>query len=342
MLSFIRGARTATDRLDSTGKDANTTQLGLAWVRKHFAAEMKLRTINENVNDATVQFTSAIFGENFYPPVYEFETEKELQLRLEDAAKKAVEKAISIFDETDGWSAYGSQDGVQISQKKLDKSLPVVLKGEYTFLTAQEAQTEADPITLDDVFQLLRNTENRGLYDTMFKDGLILRRHNSSVLSYQTFNGMMGLPGRDFIINGFDKHFNDGNRIVIAGCTPSTEDLDAATLASLGIPEKADGLVRAHCYIVAYDIRKNDDGSITVAAISQPDLGGMIPQMIQKLVVTSHVVTLSKIKRWIKDNKSHKGKTVPTPELFVNHNSYLPLEQMVDYYQTAIESTKQK
>lgn len=106
---------------------------------------------------------------------------------------------------------------VQIHQKRLDKNLPVVLKGEYTFVTAEEASKEADPITVDDVFQFLRNTENRALYDTMFRDGTILRRYTTSVLSYQVFNGMMGLPGREFVINGFDRHFEGGNRIVIAG-----------------------------------------------------------------------------------------------------------------------------
>lgn len=81
---------------------------------------------------------------------------------------------------------------------------------------------------------------------------------------------------------------------------------------------------------------------LQVAAISQPDLAGMIPQMIQKMVVTSHVVTLSKIKRWIKEHKAMKTKAVPPPELFVNHNCYLPVHSVVDYYQQAIASAKEQ
>ncbi|KYF40006.1 hypothetical protein TGARI_239510 [Toxoplasma gondii ARI] len=341
MLSFLRGSR-STDKADVIAGTADNGELGLAWIRRTLGAEEKLQKANAIVTTANAQTCPAVFGNNFYPPVYEPAGEEALRSRLEKEARDAVDRATQIFDDTDGWSTYGCTDGVQIYQKKQDKNLPVVLKGEYTFVTAEEAATMTDPITIDDIFQFLRNTENRGVYDTMFRDGAILRRHNASVLSYQVFNGMMGLPGREFIINGFDRHFESGDRIIIAGATPSEEALDADTMSKMGIPRKSNGLVRAHCYIVGYDITKNPDGSIKVAAISQPDLGGMIPQMIQKMVVTNHVVTLSKIQRWIKENKSLKNKSVPAPELFINHNCYLSLEKVTEYYQQAIASASQQ
>ncbi|PFH33035.1 hypothetical protein BESB_082340 [Besnoitia besnoiti] len=339
MLSFLRGSRNGAEKAGGVNGMADADkELGLVWIRKMLDAERKLQKVNEVVTAANVQIAPAIFGENFYPPVHEPAEEETLRSRLEKEALAAVDMAVKIFDDTEGWSPYGCTDGVKITQKKLDKSLPVVLKGEYTFVTAEEAETETDPITVDDIFQFLRNTENRGLYDSMFRDGTILRRHNTSVLSYQVFNGMMGLPGREFIINGFDRHYEGGDRIIIAGCTPSEEALDADTLCRMGIPGKSNGLVRAHCYIVGYDITKHSDGSVKVAAISQPDLGGMIPQMIQKMVVTNHVVNLGKIQKWIKENKALKCRSVPPPELFVNHNCYLPETSVVEYYQHAITS----
>ncbi|KEP61598.1 UNVERIFIED_CONTAM: hypothetical protein HHA_239510 [Hammondia hammondi] len=341
MLSFLRGSR-SNDKADVVAGTADNGELGLAWIRRTLGAEEKLQKANAVVTTANAQICPAVFGNNFYPPVYEPAGEVALRSRLEKEARDAVELATQIFDDTDGWSTYGCTDGVQIYQKKQNKNLPVVLKGEYTFVTAEESATMTDPITIDDIFQFLRNTENRGVYDTMFRDGAILRRHNASVLSYQVFNGMMGLPGREFIINGFDRHFESGDRIIIAGATPSEEALDVDTLSKMGIPRKSNGLVRAHCYIVGYDITKKPDGSIKVAAISQPDLGGMIPQMIQKMVVTNHVVTLSKIQRWIKENKSLKNKSVPAPELFINHNCYLPVEKVTEYYQQAISSASQQ
>lgn len=331
MLSFMRGSRN-TEKASDAGDE-----LGLSWIHRTLDAKEKIEKANEVVVGANVQLCPAIFGSNFYPPVLEVEGEGSLRAALEKEAVAAVNRAISIFDDEDGWQPYGCTDGVKISQKKLDKTLPVVLKGEYTFATAE---AEADPITVDDIYQFLRNTENRGLYDTIFRSGTILRRSSSSVLSYQIFNGMMGLPGREFIINGFDHLYPGGDRIIIAGSTPSEEALDAETLSHMGIPQKSNGLVRAHCYIVGYDIKQHADGSITVAAISQPDLGGMIPQMIQKMVVTSHVVTLSKIKSWIKENKSLKNKGLPVPELFVNNNCYLPAQEVVEYYKKAVASTK--
>ncbi|CBZ51821.1 conserved hypothetical protein [Neospora caninum Liverpool] len=341
MLSFLRGSR-STDKAGGGGEAGDSGELGLAWIRKTLEAEAKLQKANEIITNANIQICPAIFGNDFYPPVYEPSGEEALRSRLEKEALDAVERATQIFDDTDGWSPYGCTDGVQIYQKKLDKSLPVVLKGEYTFVTAEEAATLTNTITIDDIFQFLRNTENRGIYDGMFRDGTILRRHNASVLSYQVFNGMMGLPGREFIINGFDRHFESGNRIIIAGATPSEEALDADTLCKLGIPRKSSGLIRAHCYIVGYDITKNPDGSVKVAAISQPELGGMIPQMIQKMVVTNHVVTLSKIQRWIKENKSLNNKAIPPPEIFVSHNCYLPVENITEYYQQAIASATEQ
>jgi len=133
-----------------------------------------------------------------FPSPFEPEEDRRLRDLYVQQGKKAIQEHLALKADTRGWKHAGTKGGVKCYRKEVtDHSLPVLVKGEVNF-------GKGPGVTPEDVIDFFTMIDPQ-LYNSELDISIHLRNWRVTswpgvYVFYQSYKGMMGVPGRDFTI----------------------------------------------------------------------------------------------------------------------------------------------
>eukprot|EP01067_Filipodium_phascolosomae_P001113 Filipodium_phascolosomae@DN1784_c0_g1_i2.p1 len=136
-------------------------------------------------------------------------------------------------------------------------------------------------VSFHSVVALLEKVQTKKYFDDSFLEGYHLKYFNEDVgLLYHRYQGMMGVPGRNFVCVAYIERYNN------ASTSCGNEERTVIAIKSTELPRNVENFlkndtVRAEIILAGYEVKKLQDGTVEVTAISQVDLKSSAPSFVQ-------------------------------------------------------------
>ncbi|KAJ1609472.1 hypothetical protein OIY81_2367 [Cryptosporidium canis] len=152
-------------------------------------------------------------------------------------------------------------------------------------------------LTPKNVFDFMVNVENKTLYDSTCAESSVIYHLGHLALARQCYRGMMGVQGREFLIIGRNFTLSDSCYALVA---LSVDDTRSLTDTEEEIPV-TESYVRGEIKLVGFLIRQTK-GVTELFFAQKMDLGGSVPQMLQRIVLAAQLQSLNALKKHLLDN----------------------------------------
>lgn len=188
-----------------------------------------------------------------------------------------------------GFTHWGSgKMNLQIFKKESSGGKPLISIGEIripvSIIHKIAAFTPAGVSIVEAVTDIIWDVEAKVKYDPMMSNQILLSVTRDFEILYQSFHGVCGSSGRDMILRVVRERVSSKRNVIAVSSIPWTND-----------PLFNPTCERATAYLGGFDILEEEDSSVLVRLINQVDLGGSLPEWIQKVAKLDSMKGLSAI-----------------------------------------------
>eukprot|EP00388_Colpodella_angusta_P004325 GDKJ01014368.1.p1 GENE.GDKJ01014368.1~~GDKJ01014368.1.p1 ORF type:complete len:1529 (-),score=390.98 GDKJ01014368.1:399-4754(-) len=210
---------------------------------------------------------------------------------LQDAVKIRGFCDSGFSQQANGFTNWGSgKYGLQIFKKDSPGGKPLISIGEIRIPSQIKSTIEniittnfgnaangnsSIPSVVSAICDIIWDVDAKAKYDPMMKYQLILQEANDLEVVYQTFHGVCGCAGRDMIIKVIRERVSNKRHVIAVSSIawPNQPDFDPTC-------------ERATVYLGGFDILEDDQSGssdVLIRLINQADLGGALPDWVQKV-----------------------------------------------------------
>ncbi|KAK6589420.1 hypothetical protein RS030_203161 [Cryptosporidium xiaoi] len=212
--------------------------------------------------------------------------------------EKMHEKFGSCVDENNIFVNLGSIGDIKCARFDPGNSTCNNSEDEFSSLSTYAAKCSfGNLFTPKQVYDFLVNIENKTLYDTTCSESSIIYKLGNYSMFKQCYRGMMGVQGREFLLIGSNYILCDDFYVLIATSTNETKNI----FNDEEIHVK-DSYVRGEIVYVGFVVRKYKDETELFFA-QKMDLGGTVPLMLQRIVLSTQLQSLNALKKHLIENK---------------------------------------
>ncbi|KAH8739762.1 hypothetical protein FG386_001469 [Cryptosporidium ryanae] len=213
--------------------------------------------------------------------------------------EKAYEKLGSRVNENNVFVNLGSMGDIKCARFDPGAFNSNKSEDEFSSLSTYAAKCSfGNTLTPKQVYDFLVNIENKTLYDTTCSESSMIYKLGSYSMFKQCYRGMMGVQGREFLLIGSNYVLCDDCYVLIATSTKETKNI----LNNEEIDVK-DSYVRGEIIYVGFVVRKYK-GETELFFAQKMDLGGAVPLMLQRIVLSTQLQSLNALKKHLIDNKN--------------------------------------